>query len=33
MSNPLANWWRRYQFQSALKQGNTRLAEQLSNNS
>jgi hypothetical protein len=29
MSNPLANWWRRYQFHSALKQGNTRLAEQL----
>lgn len=29
MSNPLANWWRRYQFQSALKQGDNRLAEQL----
>ncbi len=28
MSNPLANWWRSYQFRTALQQGNTRLAEQ-----
>lgn len=29
MSNLLANWWRSHQFHSALKQGNSRLAEQL----
>ena len=29
MSNRLANWWRSRQFHTALKQGNSRLAEQL----
>ena len=29
MSNLLAKWWRSRQFHSALKQGNSRLAEQL----
>lgn len=29
MSNPFANWWRGRQFSAALKQGNTRLAERL----
>lgn len=29
MTNPIANWWRSLQFCAALKQGNTRLAEQL----
>lgn len=31
MINPLINWWRSQQFSTALKQGNTRLAEQLLN--
>jgi hypothetical protein len=29
MSNLLANWWRSRQFRAALKNGNTKLAEQL----
>lgn len=29
MINPLINWWRSQQFSTALKQGNTRKAEQL----
>lgn len=29
MSNLLANWWQSRQFNSALKKGNTRLAERL----
>jgi len=28
MINPLANWWRSYQFRAALKQGNQHLARQ-----
>lgn len=28
MSNPIANWWRSHQFNSALKKGKNRLAEQ-----
>ncbi|MDB9539419.1 photosystem II assembly protein [Anabaenopsis tanganyikae CS-531] len=29
MSNPIANWWRSQQFNSALKRGDTKKAEQL----
>ncbi len=29
MNNPLANWWRSYQFHTALKQGNERQAQQI----
>lgn len=29
MSNPLANWWRSFQFHTALKQGNERKAAQI----
>lgn len=29
MSNPLANWWRSRQFNTALKKGNTHLAQEL----
>ena len=29
MSNPLINWWRSYQFRTALKQGNERQALQI----
>lgn len=29
MSNPLANWWRSYQFRHALHQGNERQAQQI----
>ncbi len=29
MTNPLANWWRSYQFSSALKQGNEKRAKRI----
>ena len=29
MTNPLANWWRSYQFRSALKQGNQKRAKRI----